>query len=165
MTKRAPARRPFCFLHDRGNSARFSSAFVIRLAIATNLSLDWSPLAGKEGPSALAPVTSEESPYMWCPAVSKGPAEFLVYFYRSYSVESPALVRLAVSWKQVPRLLNFIGRYSWASSSAGRAPRSQRGGRGFESLLVHHLIAEIAGFTHDVSQALVCQVCQLGKEV
>src|SRR5580704_11974999 len=28
---------------------------------------------------------------------------------------------------------------TWASSSAGRAPRSQRGGRGFESLLVHQI--------------------------
>src|SRR6516164_757390 len=31
----------------------------------------------------------------------------------------------------------------WASSSAGRAPRSQRGGRGFESPLVHHNLKEI----------------------
>src|SRR6516225_8685336 len=28
----------------------------------------------------------------------------------------------------------------WASSSAGRAPRSQRGGRGFESPLVHQIL-------------------------
>src|SRR6267143_6021662 len=40
--------------------------------------------------------------------------------------------------KGVRRLLKF-GCCSWASSSAGRAPRSQRGGRGFESPLVHHL--------------------------
>src|ERR1700747_234606 len=39
-------------------------------------------------------------------------------------------------------LLNFK-RCSWASSSAGRAPRSQRGGRGFESPLVHHNLKEI----------------------
>src|SRR6516162_6064818 len=32
---------------------------------------------------------------------------------------------------------------SWASSSAGRAPRSQRGGRGFESLLVHHYLNKL----------------------
>jgi hypothetical protein len=28
----------------------------------------------------------------------------------------------------------------WGSSSAGRAPRSQRGGRGFNPLLLHHLL-------------------------
>src|SRR6516225_7466621 len=37
--------------------------------------------------------------------------------------------------------LNWLKR--WASSSAGRAPRSQRGGRGFESPLVHHNLKEI----------------------
>ena len=35
--------------------------------------------------------------------------------------------------------------HSWGSSSAGRAPRSQRGGRGFESLLLHQIPARSAG--------------------
>src|SRR5207247_1224293 len=39
-------------------------------------------------------------------------------------------------WQAPDRLLE-LPRCSWASSSAGRAPRSQRGGRGFESPLVH----------------------------
>ena len=30
----------------------------------------------------------------------------------------------------------------WAVSSAGRAPRSQRGGRGFESPTVHHFLSD-----------------------
>jgi hypothetical protein len=36
-----------------------------------------------------------------------------------------------------PRRRRYNTRLSWGSSSAGRAPRSQRGGRGFESLLLH----------------------------
>ena len=35
----------------------------------------------------------------------------------------------------------------WGSSSAGRAPRSQRGGRGFESLLLHHFLFSPANRT------------------
>jgi hypothetical protein len=43
------------------------------------------------------------------------------------------------------------GRYSviirvparWGSSSAGRAPRSQRGGRGFKSLLLHQIRSQV----------------------
>src|SRR5229473_5238392 len=42
----------------------------------------------------------------------------------------------ALCWQGLWRLLRFEC-CSWASSSAGRAPRSQRGGRGFESHLVH----------------------------
>ena len=38
-----------------------------------------------------------------------------------------------------PRRLQYRPPAPWGSSSAGRAPRSQRGGRGFESLLLHHL--------------------------
>src|SRR5512146_2347813 len=34
-----------------------------------------------------------------------------------------------------------IGNPRWGSSSVGRAPRSQRGGRGFKSLLLHHLFS------------------------
>ena len=37
-----------------------------------------------------------------------------------------------------------IGNPRWGSSSAGRAPRSQRGGRGFKSLLLHHLFFLLA---------------------
>src|SRR5437016_11308638 len=39
-------------------------------------------------------------------------------------------------------MYNVVSKWEdWASSSAGRAPRSQRGGRGFESPLVHqHLL-------------------------
>ena len=33
---------------------------------------------------------------------------------------------------------SILVRYLWARGSAGRAPRSQRGGRGFEPLRVHH---------------------------
>src|SRR5579863_822773 len=40
-----------------------------------------------------------------------------------------------------PSRREYNTRLSWGSSSAGRAPRSQRGGRGFESLLLHQ-------FTH-----------------
>src|SRR5271165_1205849 len=39
-------------------------------------------------------------------------------------------------------------RIGWASSSAGRAPRSQRGGRGFESPLVHHDLNKIETLAH-----------------
>src|SRR6266850_1201990 len=44
--------------------------------------------------------------------------------------------RKKLCWQGLRRLLKFSC-CSWASSSAGRAPRSQRGGRGFESPLVH----------------------------
>ncbi len=37
-----------------------------------------------------------------------------------------------------PRCVQYRPPAPWGSSSAGRAPRSQRGGRGFESLLLHH---------------------------
>src|SRR6266705_1656106 len=52
-------------------------------------------------------------------------------------------------WQLPVSLLKFDG-YLWASSSAGRAPRSQRGGRGFESPLVHQF-----SFKH---LALACKV-------
>src|ERR1041385_6174236 len=36
--------------------------------------------------------------------------------------------------------LDLLGRHQpWAASSAGRAPRSQRGGREFEPRAVHHI--------------------------
>ena len=40
-----------------------------------------------------------------------------------------------------PRRGQCIPLWQWAASSVGRAPRSQRGGRGFESLAVHHTAA------------------------
>src|SRR5260370_38661450 len=42
---------------------------------------------------------------------------------------------------------------SWASSSAGRAPRSHRGGRGFESLLVHQILKNLTDFSEFPSLA------------
>jgi hypothetical protein len=40
----------------------------------------------------------------------------------------------------ISRLSSHAGQRVWAVSSAGRAPRSQRGGRGFESLTVHQFL-------------------------
>src|SRR6185295_6706770 len=40
--------------------------------------------------------------------------------------------------KSLPPRLQYRPPTPWGSSSAGRAPRSQRGGRGFESLLLRH---------------------------
>src|ERR1700680_4411136 len=40
-----------------------------------------------------------------------------------------------------PRRRLYNTPLSWGSSSAGRAPRSQRGGRGFESLLLHQFFS------------------------
>src|ERR1700687_3957655 len=59
---------------------------------------------------------------------------------RSDPVGAPQVVYRAkkLCWQGPRRLLKF-GCCSWASSSAGRAPRSQRGGRGFESPLVHQI--------------------------
>ena len=50
---------------------------------------------------------------------------------KSWRSDCPNLSQLAV------RNSLMYSRLLWASSSAGRAPRSQRGGRGFESPLVH----------------------------
>src|SRR3954449_7536069 len=47
----------------------------------------------------------------------------------------------------------------WAASSAGRAPRSQRGGRGFEPHAVHQ-ITLFATFTYSWF-FLVCQICAI----
>src|SRR3989440_3087242 len=49
-------------------------------------------------------------------------------------------------WQALAPLLKWIC-CSWASSSAGRAPRSQRGGRGFESLLVHQILNNLTDFS------------------
>src|ERR1700730_10326005 len=46
-------------------------------------------------------------------------------------------VNTAASAIAASRRHRYNTRLSWGSSSAGRAPRSQRGGRGFESLLLH----------------------------
>src|SRR5882762_10190622 len=48
-------------------------------------------------------------------------------------------------WQATAPLLKST-RCSWASSSAGRAPRSQRGGRGFESPLVHQILKKLTHF-------------------
>src|SRR6266480_601013 len=74
---------------------------------------------------------------------------------------------LDACWQALAPLLKWIC-CSWASSSAGRAPRSQRGGRGFESLLVHQttLLLSIAysTFTLSLEQRGVAQVAQLSPE-
>jgi hypothetical protein len=72
-------------------------------------------------------------------------------------LSAPPKLSLALSWKHVPRLLNFIGCYSWASSSAGRAPRSQRGGRGFESPLVHQHLLQAQQLTQP------CEIRSVGR--
>src|SRR5258708_5431075 len=51
-----------------------------------------------------------------------------------------------VCWQASARLLKLCC-CSWASSSAGRAPRSQRGGRGFESPLVHQILKNLTDFS------------------
>src|SRR6266481_8637668 len=75
--------------------------------------------------------------------------------------------RKKLCWHGVRRLLKF-GCCSWASSSAGRAPRSQRGGRGFESPLVHQttflLSTAYSTFTLSLEQRGVAQVAQLSPE-
>src|SRR5438046_3764159 len=53
--------------------------------------------------------------------------------------------RVTTCWQHFSPLLRWIC-CSWASSSAGRAPRSQRGGRGFESLLVHQILNNLTCF-------------------
>ena len=71
-----------------------------------------------------------------------GAAEFgaLAQTAAQFVLASPRSIFVSDSrhWKCRAPLLRFFC-CSWASSSAGRAPRSQRGGRGFESPLVHHL--------------------------
>src|SRR6266436_8414358 len=75
--------------------------------------------------------------------------------------------RAKLCWQGLRCLLKF-SRCSWASSSAGRAPRSQRGGRGFESPLVHQttFLLSIAyrTFTLSLEQRGVAQVAQLSPE-
>src|SRR5215469_10896008 len=51
--------------------------------------------------------------------------------------------------------LNWLKR--WASSSAGRAPRSQRGGRGFESPLVHQYLLQAQQLTQP------CEIRSVGQ--
>jgi hypothetical protein len=46
---------------------------------------------------------------------------------------------LYVDFKDGSALLSIGYTFVWAVSSAGRAPRSQRGSRGFESPTVHHI--------------------------
>src|ERR1700730_1499605 len=67
---------------------------------------------------------------------------------RSDPVGAPRVVYRAkkICWQGPRRLLKF-GCCSWASSSAGRAPRSQRGGRGFESPLVHQILKDLTDFS------------------
>src|SRR6267142_1738196 len=56
------------------------------------------------------------------------------------------LQREKLCWQGLRCLLKFSC-CSWASSSAGRAPRSQRGGRGFESPLVHQILKNLTDFS------------------
>ena len=78
-------------------------------------------------------------------------------FVRRLCAMTALKLQVAVSWKEVRRLLNFMGCYSWASSSAGRAPRSQRGGRGFESLLVHQHLLQAQQLTQP------CEIRSVGR--
>ena len=41
---------------------------------------------------------------------------------------------------------SIVKSLTWAASSVGRAPRSQRGGRGFKSRAVHHVFNHLVGF-------------------
>jgi hypothetical protein len=73
--------------------------------------------------------------------VTGAPAQFVVALHRS------TFLCDSCHWQPRAPLVKFF-RCSWASSSAGRAPRSQRGGRGFESPLVHQLTSEAKRRSH-----------------
>jgi hypothetical protein len=118
----------------RGNSARFSSAFVLRFVIATSPNLNWIPPNTRRGPVCICPCHIGGAAIHGVRCCEQGPGRLatmltesiltpknavFVISYRSSVAAVTAAVKfcLAVSWKQVPRLLNFTGCYSWASSS------------------------------------------------
>src|SRR6266849_10850558 len=77
---------------------------------------------------------------------------------RPARVGAPQVVyrRKKLCWQGLWRLLKFSC-CSWASSSAGRAPRSQRGGRGFESPLVHQHLLQAQQLTQP------CEIRSVGR--
>ena len=93
----------------------------------SSLSLRWRRLARHSNPSRrygwLVGSLDECLAYRW-----KGQQTFQQFYLSLFY--APSIVKSL----------------TWAASSVGRAPRSQRGGREFESRAVHHLFNHLVGF-------------------